>query len=69
MRAIMAARAIPSARAGPVVICKFRIGSSHRYTMVRGGRHVKARTSERTIISPTQKLGMAMKSTTTNRKT
>ncbi len=68
MRAIMAASAIPSARAGPAVICKFRIGSSHRYTMVRGGLHVKPRTSERTTISPTQKLGMAKKSVTTNRK-
>ena len=36
--------------------------------MVRGGLHVKARTSERTTISPTQKLGMAMKSVTTNRE-
>jgi hypothetical protein len=68
MRAIIAASATPRIRAGPAVICRFRIGSSHRYTMVRGGLHVKARTSERTTISPTQKLGMAKKSVTTNRK-
>ena len=68
MRAIIAASATPRARAGPAVIWRLRTGSSQRYTMVRGGLHVKVRTSERTIISPTQKLGMAMKSVTTNRK-
>ena len=68
MRAISAASATPRTRAGPAVICKFRIGSSHRYTMVRGGLHVKARTSERTTMSPTQKLGMAMKNVTTSRE-
>jgi len=35
--------------------------------MVSGGRHVSVRTSERTIISATQKLGIAMKSVTTRR--
>jgi hypothetical protein len=36
--------------------------------MVSGGRQVKVSTSESTIISPTQKLGIAMKSVTTSRK-
>ena len=68
MRAIIAASASPRASAGPAVIWRLRTGSSQRYAMVSGGLHVRVRTSERTIISATQKLGMAMKSVTTKRK-
>jgi hypothetical protein len=68
MRAIIAASATPRASAGPVVICRLRIGSSQRYAIVSGGLHVIVRTSDSTIINPTQKLGIAMNKVTTNRK-
>ena len=50
--------------AGPTVIWRLVQGDSHTATSSTGGRQFHIRIVARIIASPSQKLGMAMKSVT-----
>ena len=65
--AMMAAIPRPTAIAGGKVIWRLRHGSSHKWTSVMGGRHVKKITVMSMKPRPSQKLGAARKNVTVKR--